>query len=157
MLPLKDKDKPIVQKLLAAGCCARCVLRFCCLTVHAAYRRPQQVGPLLVRSRPVTGSSLPHAPCHFCVTHRKRSRHFKISSATRRTQNPKMETTNPMKHRCQNRTKTRRVKGRSWSPTGGVKSRGKTRPLRSNWGMKGRACVWRVWASSRSCVTSPRP
>uniref|UniRef100_A0A3Q3X8X6 tRNA pseudouridine synthase Pus10 n=1 Tax=Mola mola TaxID=94237 RepID=A0A3Q3X8X6_MOLML len=43
MLPLKEKDKPIVQKLLAAGCCARCVLRFCCVSVHAAYRQPPQV------------------------------------------------------------------------------------------------------------------
>lgn len=43
MLPLKEKDKPIIRKLLAAGCCARCVLRFCCLSVHSAYRRPQQV------------------------------------------------------------------------------------------------------------------
>ncbi|XP_008314413.1 tRNA pseudouridine synthase Pus10 [Cynoglossus semilaevis] len=42
MLPLKDKDKPVVQKLLSAGCCARCVLRFCCVRVQAAYRRPQQ-------------------------------------------------------------------------------------------------------------------
>ncbi|XP_038566180.1 putative tRNA pseudouridine synthase Pus10 [Micropterus salmoides] len=42
MLPLKEKDKPIVQKLLSAGCCARCVLRFCCVSVQAAYRRPQQ-------------------------------------------------------------------------------------------------------------------
>ncbi|KAM9792217.1 tRNA pseudouridine synthase Pus10 [Neosynchiropus ocellatus] len=40
MLPLKEKDKPIVQKLLSAGCCARCVLRFCCVNVHAAYRKP---------------------------------------------------------------------------------------------------------------------
>lgn len=45
MLPLKEKDKPIIRKLLAAGCCARCVLRFCCLSVHSAYRRPQQVRP----------------------------------------------------------------------------------------------------------------
>ncbi|XP_053191125.1 LOW QUALITY PROTEIN: putative tRNA pseudouridine synthase Pus10 [Scomber japonicus] len=42
MLPLKEKDKPIVQKLLSAGCCARCVLRFCCVSVHAAYRQPHQ-------------------------------------------------------------------------------------------------------------------
>uniref|UniRef100_A0A672YZT3 tRNA pseudouridine(55) synthase n=1 Tax=Sphaeramia orbicularis TaxID=375764 RepID=A0A672YZT3_9TELE len=35
MLPLKDKDKPVVQKLLSAGCCARCVLRFCCVSVQA--------------------------------------------------------------------------------------------------------------------------
>lgn len=45
MLPLKEKDKPIIRKLLAAGCCARCVLRFCCLSVHSAYRRPRQVRP----------------------------------------------------------------------------------------------------------------
>uniref|UniRef100_A0A672G2B8 tRNA pseudouridine synthase Pus10 n=1 Tax=Salarias fasciatus TaxID=181472 RepID=A0A672G2B8_SALFA len=43
MLPLKEKDKPIVQKLLSAGCCARCVLRFCCVSVHAPYRQPQEV------------------------------------------------------------------------------------------------------------------
>lgn len=42
MLPLKEKDKPIVQKLLSAGCCARCVLRFCCVSVHAAYRQPPE-------------------------------------------------------------------------------------------------------------------
>ncbi|KAK5618466.1 hypothetical protein CRENBAI_018031 [Crenichthys baileyi] len=41
MLPLKEKDKPIVQKLLSAGCCARCVLRFCCVTIQAAYRQAQ--------------------------------------------------------------------------------------------------------------------
>ncbi|KAG7260756.1 hypothetical protein CRUP_000195 [Coryphaenoides rupestris] len=40
MLPLKEKDKPVVQKLLAAGCCARCVLRFCCVVVQALYRQP---------------------------------------------------------------------------------------------------------------------
>uniref|UniRef100_A0A3B4X1U4 Uncharacterized protein n=3 Tax=Seriola lalandi dorsalis TaxID=1841481 RepID=A0A3B4X1U4_SERLL len=40
MLPLKEKDKPIVQKLLSAGCCARCILRFCCVRVQAAYRQP---------------------------------------------------------------------------------------------------------------------
>ncbi|KAK5865437.1 hypothetical protein PBY51_019707 [Eleginops maclovinus] len=42
MLPLKEKDKPIVQKLLSAGCCPRCVLRFCCVSVQAAYRKPHQ-------------------------------------------------------------------------------------------------------------------
>ncbi|KAM4750381.1 tRNA pseudouridine synthase Pus10 [Anableps anableps] len=41
MLPLKEKDKPIIQKLLSAGCCARCVLRFCCVSVQAAYRQAQ--------------------------------------------------------------------------------------------------------------------
>uniref|UniRef100_A0A674D5T5 tRNA pseudouridine(55) synthase n=1 Tax=Salmo trutta TaxID=8032 RepID=A0A674D5T5_SALTR len=35
MLPLKEKDRPIVKKLLEAGCCARCVLRFCCLGVQS--------------------------------------------------------------------------------------------------------------------------
>uniref|UniRef100_A0A4W5PID9 tRNA pseudouridine synthase Pus10 n=1 Tax=Hucho hucho TaxID=62062 RepID=A0A4W5PID9_9TELE len=39
MLPLKEKDRPIVKKLLEAGCCARCVLRFCCLGVQSAYRQ----------------------------------------------------------------------------------------------------------------------
>ncbi|KAG7235722.1 hypothetical protein INR49_002291 [Caranx melampygus] len=42
MLPLKDKDRPVVQKLLAAGCCARCILRFCCVRVQAVYRQPPQ-------------------------------------------------------------------------------------------------------------------
>ncbi|XP_078146873.1 tRNA pseudouridine synthase Pus10 isoform X2 [Centroberyx gerrardi] len=42
MLPLKEKDKPLVQKLLSAGCCARCVLRFCCVGVQAAYRQTYQ-------------------------------------------------------------------------------------------------------------------
>lgn len=44
MLPLKEQDKPVVQKLLAAGCCARCVLRFCCVLVQSLYRQPSQVG-----------------------------------------------------------------------------------------------------------------
>ncbi|KAJ8002130.1 hypothetical protein DPEC_G00176630 [Dallia pectoralis] len=39
MLPLKEQDQPIVKKLLEAGCCARCVLRFCCLEVQSAYRQ----------------------------------------------------------------------------------------------------------------------
>ncbi|XP_030636619.1 tRNA pseudouridine synthase Pus10 [Chanos chanos] len=38
MIPLKDKDKPIIRKLLDAGCCARCILRFCCVAVQSAYR-----------------------------------------------------------------------------------------------------------------------
>ncbi|XP_026214962.1 putative tRNA pseudouridine synthase Pus10 [Anabas testudineus] len=42
MLPLKEKDKPIIQKLLSSGCCARCILRFCCVSVQAAYRQLQQ-------------------------------------------------------------------------------------------------------------------
>ncbi|KAM8878467.1 tRNA pseudouridine synthase Pus10 isoform 2-T2 [Spinachia spinachia] len=42
MLPLKDGDKPVVRKLLSSGCCARCVLRFCCISVQAAYRKPPQ-------------------------------------------------------------------------------------------------------------------
>nr|XP_040043610.1 putative tRNA pseudouridine synthase Pus10 isoform X1 [Gasterosteus aculeatus aculeatus] len=42
MLPLKDGDKPVVHKLLSSGCCARCVLRFCCVSVQAAYRKPPQ-------------------------------------------------------------------------------------------------------------------
>ncbi|XP_061626147.1 putative tRNA pseudouridine synthase Pus10 isoform X1 [Phyllopteryx taeniolatus] len=42
MLPLKEKDKVIIQKLLASGCCARCVLRFCCIGVPDAYRQTRQ-------------------------------------------------------------------------------------------------------------------
>ncbi|XP_030208007.1 tRNA pseudouridine synthase Pus10 [Gadus morhua] len=42
MLPLKEKDKPVVQKLLSSGCCARCVLRFCCVLVQSLYRQPVQ-------------------------------------------------------------------------------------------------------------------
>ncbi|KAJ8389921.1 hypothetical protein AAFF_G00113900 [Aldrovandia affinis] len=39
MLPLKVKDRPIVRALLAAGCCARCALRFCCVGLQSAYRQ----------------------------------------------------------------------------------------------------------------------
>uniref|UniRef100_A0A7N5ZXQ1 tRNA pseudouridine synthase Pus10 n=1 Tax=Anabas testudineus TaxID=64144 RepID=A0A7N5ZXQ1_ANATE len=53
MLPLKEKDKPIIQKLLSSGCCARCILRFCCVSVQAAYRQLQQVG---------LGKSVPDPP-----------------------------------------------------------------------------------------------
>uniref|UniRef100_A0A669C7E2 tRNA pseudouridine synthase Pus10 n=1 Tax=Oreochromis niloticus TaxID=8128 RepID=A0A669C7E2_ORENI len=49
MLPLKEKDKPIIQKLLSAGCCARCILRFCCVSVQAAYRKPPEVRLILCR------------------------------------------------------------------------------------------------------------
>ncbi|XP_028830510.1 putative tRNA pseudouridine synthase Pus10 [Denticeps clupeoides] len=37
MLPLKEKDRPLAHKLLAAGCCARCVLRFCCVGTPSSY------------------------------------------------------------------------------------------------------------------------
>ncbi|XP_036411211.1 putative tRNA pseudouridine synthase Pus10 [Megalops cyprinoides] len=39
MLPLKVKDRPIVRALLSAGCCARCILRFCCIGLQSAYRQ----------------------------------------------------------------------------------------------------------------------
>ncbi|KAI1896849.1 hypothetical protein AGOR_G00099090 [Albula goreensis] len=42
MLPLKVKDRPIVCTLLAAGCCARCILRFCCIGLQSAYRQPYE-------------------------------------------------------------------------------------------------------------------
>ncbi|XP_057700515.1 putative tRNA pseudouridine synthase Pus10 isoform X2 [Corythoichthys intestinalis] len=42
MLPLKEKDKIIIKKLLTSGCCARCVLRFCCISVPDAYRLTRQ-------------------------------------------------------------------------------------------------------------------
>lgn len=66
MLPLKEKDKPIIQKLLAAGCCARCVLRFCCVSVHAAYRRPQRVRPFCSCS-----DMFPESVTHPTVLHHK--------------------------------------------------------------------------------------
>lgn len=39
MLPLKDKDHPVIRKLLAAGCCGRCVLRFCCVGKYSSYQQ----------------------------------------------------------------------------------------------------------------------
>uniref|UniRef100_A0A665TGH4 tRNA pseudouridine synthase Pus10 n=1 Tax=Echeneis naucrates TaxID=173247 RepID=A0A665TGH4_ECHNA len=51
MLPLTQKDQPIVQKLLSAGCCSRCILRFCCVRVQSAYRRPPQAGAVLMKSQ----------------------------------------------------------------------------------------------------------
>ncbi|XP_057188503.1 putative tRNA pseudouridine synthase Pus10 isoform X2 [Triplophysa rosa] len=39
MLSLKEKDRPIIRKLLAAGCCARCVLRFCCMGTSSSYKQ----------------------------------------------------------------------------------------------------------------------
>ncbi|XP_078413028.1 tRNA pseudouridine synthase Pus10 isoform X2 [Cetorhinus maximus] len=38
MFPLKEKDRRVVQVLLSAGCCPRCVLRFCCVGNQATYR-----------------------------------------------------------------------------------------------------------------------
>uniref|UniRef100_A0A672RKL6 tRNA pseudouridine(55) synthase n=1 Tax=Sinocyclocheilus grahami TaxID=75366 RepID=A0A672RKL6_SINGR len=43
MLSLKEKDRPIVGKLLCAGCCVRCVLRFCCVGTCSAYRRSYEL------------------------------------------------------------------------------------------------------------------
>uniref|UniRef100_A0A673K2F3 tRNA pseudouridine(55) synthase n=1 Tax=Sinocyclocheilus rhinocerous TaxID=307959 RepID=A0A673K2F3_9TELE len=43
MLSLKEKDRPIVRKLLCAGCCVRCVLRFCCVGTCSAYRRSYEL------------------------------------------------------------------------------------------------------------------
>ncbi|XP_051559939.1 putative tRNA pseudouridine synthase Pus10 isoform X1 [Myxocyprinus asiaticus] len=42
MLSLKEKDRPIVRKLFDAGCCARCVLRFCCVGTYSSYRQPYE-------------------------------------------------------------------------------------------------------------------
>ncbi|XP_041108951.1 putative tRNA pseudouridine synthase Pus10 [Polyodon spathula] len=36
---LKEKDKPVVRVLLNAGCCPRCVLRFCCVGLQSTYRQ----------------------------------------------------------------------------------------------------------------------
>uniref|UniRef100_UPI00398EAE2C tRNA pseudouridine synthase Pus10 isoform X1 n=1 Tax=Pristiophorus japonicus TaxID=55135 RepID=UPI00398EAE2C len=38
MFPLKEKDRTVVQALLSAGCCPRCVLRFCCVGIQTTYR-----------------------------------------------------------------------------------------------------------------------
>ncbi|XP_059841988.1 putative tRNA pseudouridine synthase Pus10 isoform X2 [Hypanus sabinus] len=38
MLPLTKKNKTVVQALLRAGSCPRCVLRFCCVGNQATYR-----------------------------------------------------------------------------------------------------------------------
>ncbi|RXM28936.1 putative tRNA pseudouridine synthase Pus10 [Acipenser ruthenus] len=36
---LKEKDRPVVRVLLNAGCCPRCVLRFCCVGLQSTYRQ----------------------------------------------------------------------------------------------------------------------
>ncbi|XP_048392181.1 putative tRNA pseudouridine synthase Pus10 isoform X2 [Stegostoma tigrinum] len=38
MLPLKEKDRRVVQMLLSARCCPRCILRFCSVGIQATYR-----------------------------------------------------------------------------------------------------------------------
>ncbi|XP_063054206.1 putative tRNA pseudouridine synthase Pus10 [Engraulis encrasicolus] len=38
MLSLREKDKPIIKKLMDAGCCGRCILRFCSIGTQSAYR-----------------------------------------------------------------------------------------------------------------------
>eukprot|EP00062_Callorhinchus_milii_P027377 gi/632990605/ref/XP_007884243.1/ PREDICTED: putative tRNA pseudouridine synthase Pus10 [Callorhinchus milii] len=38
MLPLKEKDRAVVRMLLSAGCCPRCVLRFCFVGTQTLYR-----------------------------------------------------------------------------------------------------------------------
>uniref|UniRef100_A0A3Q4GEB3 Pus10 N-terminal eukaryotes domain-containing protein n=1 Tax=Neolamprologus brichardi TaxID=32507 RepID=A0A3Q4GEB3_NEOBR len=62
MLPLKEKDKPIIQKLLSAGCCARCVLRFCCVSVQAAYRKQPEVRLTLQTSKDAAESETSEDP-----------------------------------------------------------------------------------------------
>ncbi|TRY64492.1 hypothetical protein DNTS_017160 [Danionella cerebrum] len=42
MFCLKEKDRPLVRKLLSAGCCVRCVLRFCSVGNSSSYRRTEQ-------------------------------------------------------------------------------------------------------------------
>ncbi|MGH0137235.1 UNVERIFIED_CONTAM: hypothetical protein FKN15_063065 [Acipenser sinensis] len=36
---LKENDRPVVRVLLNAGCCPRCVLRFCCVGLQCTYRQ----------------------------------------------------------------------------------------------------------------------
>ncbi|TSK18037.1 putative tRNA pseudouridine synthase Pus10 [Bagarius yarrelli] len=42
MLSLKDKDRPVIRKLMAAGCCERCVLRFCCVGKYSSYQHSRE-------------------------------------------------------------------------------------------------------------------
>uniref|UniRef100_A0A8B9JYP7 tRNA pseudouridine(55) synthase n=1 Tax=Astyanax mexicanus TaxID=7994 RepID=A0A8B9JYP7_ASTMX len=48
MLSLKEKDRPIIRKLLDAGCCGRCVLRFCCVGKYSSYQLSIEVCVALV-------------------------------------------------------------------------------------------------------------
>ncbi|XP_043910962.1 tRNA pseudouridine synthase Pus10 isoform X2 [Protopterus annectens] len=43
MLLLHEKYKPVVRVLLKAGCCCRCVLRFCCVGQQDPYKLPYEV------------------------------------------------------------------------------------------------------------------
>lgn len=70
MLSLKEKDRPVVRKLLCAGCCVRCVLRFCCVGSSSAYRRSYQVShiqplPENQLASPDVGASL--CMCTVCL------------------------------------------------------------------------------------------
>ncbi|XP_071438297.1 tRNA pseudouridine synthase Pus10 isoform X2 [Pithys albifrons albifrons] len=42
MFSLPEKDRPVVQLLLSAGTCPRCVLRFCCVGSQMLYRHPDK-------------------------------------------------------------------------------------------------------------------
>ncbi|XP_031959658.1 putative tRNA pseudouridine synthase Pus10 isoform X1 [Corvus moneduloides] len=42
MSSLTEKDRPIVQLLLNAGTCPRCILRFCCVGSQMLYRHPHK-------------------------------------------------------------------------------------------------------------------
>ncbi|XP_027594505.1 tRNA pseudouridine synthase Pus10 isoform X1 [Pipra filicauda] len=42
MSSLAEKDRPIVQLLLNAGTCPRCILRFCCVGSQTLYRHPDK-------------------------------------------------------------------------------------------------------------------
>ncbi|NWH83732.1 PUS10 synthase, partial [Aegithalos caudatus] len=42
MSSLPEKDRPIVQLLLKAGTCPRCILRFCCVGSQVLYRHPHK-------------------------------------------------------------------------------------------------------------------
>ncbi|KAJ7420139.1 putative tRNA pseudouridine synthase Pus10 [Pitangus sulphuratus] len=42
MSSLTEKDRPIVQLLLNAGTCPRCILRFCCVGSQTLYRHPDE-------------------------------------------------------------------------------------------------------------------
>lgn len=142
MLPLKEKDKPLVQKLLAAGSCPRCVLRFCCLAVQAAYRQPEQVSPQpLPLQRGLTLTSAPPTP-------RKHSRSFKLllRKQSKILLSPQRRTA-PMMPQARSRPRN--------EPNSSVLPQRKMLQLCTRCRRKSRGCVWCVWVSYRSSVTSP--
>lgn len=157
MLSLKDKDRPVIRKLLAAGCCGRCVLRFCCVGKYSSYQRSCEVC--------VCDTSCPRCPLNIITQSLRASRRlgmFGVSvslstllcrtyTKSSRRSSVTMTASDRTMPQERLRRRTRRARKRSWSRLGSHR-RERTRARRARQSRRrSQGCVWRV---SGCCSTS---